>query len=102
MIHVQVQVHDGYPWPQALCVGPGRRASGYLAAMASQRALVRRPSTRLAEGLVTHIERTPVDSDLAAYQWQQYVDALGGAGWTCVEVAPIEECPDGVFIEDTM
>jgi dimethylargininase len=28
-------------------------------------ALVRRPSPRLAEGLVTHIERTPVDLDLA-------------------------------------
>lgn len=70
--------------------------------MASQRALVRRPSTRLAEGLVTHIERSPVDNELAGRQWQQYVDALGEAGWTCVEVPPIEECPDGVFIEDTM
>jgi dimethylargininase len=70
--------------------------------MASQRALVRRPSTRLAEGLVTHIERTPVDNELAGRQWQQYVDALGEAGWTCIEVPPIEECPDGVFIEDTM
>jgi len=65
-------------------------------------ALVRRPSPRLADGLVTHIERTPVDAELAVRQWQQYVDALARHGWTPVEVPPIEECPDGVFVEDTM
>ncbi|WP_432893786.1 dimethylargininase [Kribbella sp. CA-245084] len=65
-------------------------------------ALIRRPSPRLAEGLVTHIERTPVDIDLASTQWQQYVDALRRTGWSTVEVPPIEECPDSVFIEDTM
>jgi len=65
-------------------------------------ALVRRPSSRLAEGLVTHIERTPVDADLAVRQWQQYVDALEAHGWTTVEVPAIDDCPDGVFVEDTM
>ncbi|TCO51217.1 dimethylargininase [Kribbella antiqua] len=65
-------------------------------------ALVRRPSPRLADGLVTHIERTPVDAELAVRQWQQYVDALEATGWTTVEVPAIDECPDGVFIEDTM
>ena len=65
-------------------------------------ALVRRPSPRLAEGLVTHIERTPVDADLAVRQWQAYVAALEATGWTTVEVPAIDECPDGVFIEDTM
>lgn len=65
-------------------------------------ALIRRPSPRLADGLVTHIERTPVDADLAVRQWQQYVDALRATGWTTVEVPAIDECPDGVFIEDTM
>jgi dimethylargininase len=65
-------------------------------------ALVRRPSPRLADGLVTHIERKPVDVDLAVLQWQQYVDALEAHGWTTVEVPPIDECPDGVFVEDTM
>jgi dimethylargininase len=64
------------------------------------RALVRRPSQRLAEGLVTHIERQPVDVDLALQQWQAYVDALHDAGWTTIEVPPMEECPDGVFVED--
>ncbi|MFF1819376.1 dimethylargininase [Kribbella sp. NPDC058245] len=65
-------------------------------------ALVRRPSPRLAEGLVTHIERTPVDPDLAVQQWRQYVAALRQHGWTPVEVPPIDDCPDGVFVEDTM
>ncbi|TDD23049.1 N(G),N(G)-dimethylarginine dimethylaminohydrolase [Kribbella turkmenica] len=65
-------------------------------------ALVRRPSPRLADGIVTHIERTPVDAGLAARQWQRYVDALVTTGWTTVEVPAIDECPDGVFVEDTM
>jgi dimethylargininase len=68
--------------------------------MHARRALVRRPSRRLAEGLVTHIERRPVDVDLAMEQWEAYVAALHGAGWTTIEVPPMEECPDGVFIED--
>jgi dimethylargininase len=70
--------------------------------MTTDRALIRRPSPRLAEGLITHIERVPVDVELAARQWQQYVDALAEAGWTCVEVPPVDDCPDGVFVEDTM
>jgi len=67
-----------------------------------RRALVRRPSSRLAEGLVTHIERTPVDVDLALRQWEGYVEALHRSGWATVEVPPIEECPDSVFVEDTV
>lgn len=66
------------------------------------RALVRRPSPRLAEGLVSHIDRTPVDVELARHQWQGYVDALSGNGWEIVEVEPVDDCPDGVFIEDSM
>ena len=63
-------------------------------------ALVRRPGPRLADGLVTHIERTPVDADLALQQWYGYVDAMKGAGWDVVEVAPADDCPDAVFVED--
>jgi dimethylargininase len=70
--------------------------------MASRKALVRRPSPRLAEGLVTHIDRRPVDTALALGQWEAYVGALRAHGWETVEVAPAEDCPDGVFIEDTM
>lgn len=70
--------------------------------MTRQRALVRRPSPRLADGLVTHIERDPADPDRALEQWRGYVDALEAAGWATVEVADGEDFPDGVFIEDTM
>ena len=64
------------------------------------RALVRRPSALLAEGLVSHIERQAVDLDVARDQWRRYVDTLAANGWQPVEVDPAEECPDGVFVED--
>lgn len=64
------------------------------------RALVRRPSARLSEGLVTHIERRPVDVDLAHEQWRSYVEALADCGWTTIEVEPADACPDAVFVED--
>jgi dimethylargininase len=69
--------------------------------MEARRALVRRPSPRLAEGLVTHIERQAVDVDLARQQWDGYVAALRDAGWDTIEVPPADDCPDSVFIEDT-
>jgi dimethylargininase len=50
--------------------------------------------------MVTHIERTPVDPGLALRQWEAYVAALADAGWHCIEVDPIDECPDSVFVED--
>ena len=65
-------------------------------------ALVRWPSPRLADGLVTHIERSPVDAALAIRQWEVYVDTLREAGWTIVEVPEAPDCPDSVFIEDTV
>jgi dimethylargininase len=70
--------------------------------MLERRALVRRPSPRLAEGLVTHVERQPIDVDLAMRQWESYVDALHVSGWETIEVPPIEQCPDSVFVEDTV
>lgn len=65
-------------------------------------ALVRRPSPRLAEGVVEHIDRVPVDVDLAMAQWEGYVAALRGAGWDVREVPAAPEHPDGVFVEDTV
>ena len=70
--------------------------------MEARRALVRRPSPRLTEGLVTHLERTPVDLDLAREQWEGYVGALHDAGWETIEVPPADDCPDSVFVEDTV
>jgi dimethylargininase len=68
----------------------------------SMRALVRRPGPHLADGLVTHISRSPIDGDLALRQWQGYVDAVRAAGWETVEVPPADDCPDAVFVEDTV
>jgi dimethylargininase len=67
-----------------------------------KQALVRRPGPRLAEGLLTHLERVAVDGDLATRQWEGYVAALRAEGWECVEVEPADDCPDAVFVEDTV
>lgn len=66
------------------------------------KALIRRPSPRLAEGLITHLERTPVDAKLAQAQWDGYVSALQGNGWDTVEVNPAPDCPDSAFVEDAV
>ncbi|HEY6594205.1 MAG TPA: N(G),N(G)-dimethylarginine dimethylaminohydrolase [Asanoa sp.] len=65
-------------------------------------ALVREPSPRLAEGIVTHLARTSVDVDRARRQHAGYRAALAAAGWSMVEVEPAADAPDGVFVEDTL
>jgi dimethylargininase len=70
--------------------------------MHRKRTLVRRPSPRLAEGLLTHLERSPVDADRAMAQWDGYVRAFIDAGWQVVEVEPAPDSPDSGFVEDTM
>jgi dimethylargininase len=66
------------------------------------RALVRRPSPRLDEGIVTYRERMPVDPGLALAQWEAYVSALAAAGFETIELDPADGCPDGVFVEDVL
>jgi dimethylargininase len=70
--------------------------------MADQVALVRRPSSRMAEGITTHIDRVPADAALAARQHEAYVQAVAGAGWTISEVRPADDLPDCAFVEDTV
>jgi dimethylargininase len=65
-------------------------------------ALVRRPSPRMADGIVTHIDRTPVDAERAVAQHAAYVETLAAAGWAIREVEPADDLPDSAFIEDTM
>ncbi|MCT9933000.1 N(G),N(G)-dimethylarginine dimethylaminohydrolase [Planotetraspora sp. A-T 1434] len=65
-------------------------------------ALVRRPGPRLAEGIVTNIQREMVDAGLAAAQHAAYVAALRDNGWRPVEVEPADDLPDGPFVEDTV
>jgi dimethylargininase len=82
----------------------GRRVIRMRAARRPARriALVRMPSTRLAEGELTHQQRVPVDLDLADQQWEAYVEALRAEGFSIVDVPPADELPDSVFIEDTL
>jgi dimethylargininase len=64
--------------------------------------LVRPPSPRLADGIVTHNAPAEVDVPLAVEQWKRYVAVWVEAGWDVVELPGLDDCPDGVFVEDTM
>lgn len=66
------------------------------------RLIVRRPSPRLADGELTHLDRVPVDAALALEQWRAYVDVFRSRGWTVVEVDAADDQPDGVFVEDAV
>ncbi len=66
------------------------------------RALVRPTSRKLAEGQLTHIERVPVDVDLAERQWSVYCDTLDTWGFETVRVPGDDDLPDSVFVEDAV
>jgi dimethylargininase len=51
---------------------------------------------------LTHLDRAPVDVDLAFLQWKDYVEAFRAHGWLVSELEPADEHPDGVFVEDTL
>ncbi|WP_055503458.1 dimethylargininase [Nonomuraea pusilla] len=65
-------------------------------------ALVRKPGSRISEGIVTNIPREAVDPELALRQHAAYAEALAGAGLRVVHVAEADELPDGPFVEDTV
>ena len=65
-------------------------------------ALVRLPAANLAEGQVTHIARSVVDSEKADEQWDNYVATLVDNGWDTIEVPVAAEAPDSVFVEDAV
>jgi dimethylargininase len=65
-------------------------------------ALVRPPSSRMGDGIVTHRERTAADPALAAEQHVRYVEALAAAGWAIREAPAADDLPDSAFIEDTL
>ncbi len=66
------------------------------------RLLVRRPSSQLAGGELTHLDRVEVDAALAERQWDAYVEVFRSRGWEVIEVEPAEAQPDGVFVEDAV
>lgn len=65
-------------------------------------ALVRKPGPRIAEGIVTHIEREPVDYERALVQHDAYVAALAGNGWRPAYAEPADDLPDAPFVEDAV
>ena len=64
-------------------------------------AITREISPRFAECEITHIERIPIDMDLARRQHQAYVNALRTVGCDIIELASEPDLPDSVFVEDT-
>jgi dimethylargininase len=65
-------------------------------------AIVRPPSAQLARCELTHLARTPVDSEQASAQHAGYVQLLQTLGVELVWAPALPECPDGVFVEDTL
>lgn len=61
-------------------------------------ALVRPVVDRLAEGLATHVGRSPVDVALARRQHAAYRTVLADAGWEVREVPAAPDHPDSVFV----
>ncbi|MEF2976187.1 dimethylargininase [Subtercola sp. YIM 133946] len=72
------------------------------AAIERRVAIIRRPPATLADGHVTHIDKTDIDLDLADEQWESYVSVLETAGWTTVEVDVAHNLADSVFVEDAV
>ena len=65
------------------------------------RGLVRTPDESLAWGcLLTHMERAPIDFDLALHQHADYVTALEECGVEVEILPPLEGHPDATFVED--
>lgn len=64
-------------------------------------AITREISPRFNECEITHIERTPIDLDVARAQHHEYVQALKALGCDVIELPAEPDLPDSVFVEDT-
>jgi dimethylargininase len=64
-------------------------------------AITRQVSPRFAECELTHIERTPIDLNVARAQHLAYTDALRELGCEMIELPAEPDLPDSVFVEDT-
>ncbi|MGH8264323.1 MAG: dimethylarginine dimethylaminohydrolase family protein [Steroidobacteraceae bacterium] len=65
------------------------------------RAFVRAPGAALNRCELTHLPRVPIDVERARCQHAAYVNALAELGATIEWLAPLEDQPDAVFVEDT-
>ena len=64
-------------------------------------AFTRQVSPRIVDCALTHLDRTPIDPDLAAVQHGNYEQALRNAGFEVIRLPYLAEDPDAVFVEDT-
>ncbi len=64
-------------------------------------AFTRAVSPRLADCELTHLVRTRIDVDVAFAQHAAYESALAAAGFEVRRLPPLDDAPDGVFVEDT-
>ncbi|MFN8401425.1 MAG: arginine deiminase family protein [Anaerolineales bacterium] len=64
-------------------------------------AITRHISSRFNECEITHIERTPINLNIARSQHEAYVHALAEVGCQVVELPEETDLPDSVFVEDT-
>jgi dimethylargininase len=64
-------------------------------------AITRNVSPRFCDCELTHIERTPIDLNIARAQHRDYVQALRRLGCEVVELPGEPGLPDSVFVEDT-
>ena len=64
-------------------------------------AIVRPVSSALARCELSFVERAPIDVARARRQHAAYEAALRARGCEIVELAPLEDHPDSVFVEDT-
>jgi len=63
-------------------------------------AITREISPRFNECEITHIDRTPIDLDIARAQHSQYVEKLKQLGCDVLELPAEADLPDSVFVED--
>jgi dimethylargininase len=64
-------------------------------------AILRPPTESLARCLLTHVERSAIDVERALEQHAAYGACLRELGCALVELPPLAECADAVFVEDT-
>jgi len=64
-------------------------------------AITRDVSPRFNECEITHIERTPIDLNVARAQHREYINALKQLGCNVIELPAEPDLPDSVFVEDT-
>ncbi len=64
-------------------------------------AITRGVSSRVNECEITHIDRTPINVNIARAQHHEYIKALAKLGCQIIELPEEPDLPDSVFVEDT-